>query len=130
MIRWNQTEVDFLMSNLQRGLSIENIAKCLGKTVMAVKLYCYRKNIPLQPTVDKPLLVELLKIKFGNPEFFHPTRDFFSQIGISQKRWSRLRQGYAQPTEEEMRKLYQVWHVTSQEAMQLFEFRQLSLFED
>ena len=126
-MRWTEADDMFLRKHVG-NTPIKVIADCLNKTVRAVKLYCYRQNIPVRQTVNRPILVELMKIKFGQPEFFRPNRKFFDEVGISQKRFSTLRQGYAQPTEIELKKLYKVWNVRQDESESLLNARQLELF--
>ena len=80
-MRWTEADDMFLRKHVG-NTPIKVIADCLNKTVRAVKLYCYRQNIPVRQTVNRPILVELMKIKFGQPEFFRPNRKFFDEVGI------------------------------------------------
>lgn len=127
MERWSKEDKEFLQLNLGK-ITPAAIGEKLGKTEQAVRLYCYRHRIPLGKTLERPMLVELLRIKFGDPEYFQPTRSFFEKVKISQKRFSQLRQGYAQPTEQELQRLSQEWNMTMNEAIKLMSSRQLNLF--
>lgn len=127
MERWSKEDKEFLQLNLGK-ITPAAIGEKLGKTEQAVRLYCYRHRIPLGKTLERPMLVELLRIKFGDPEYFQPTRSFFEKVKISQKRFSQLRQGYAQPTEQELQRLSQEWNMTMNEAIKLMASRQLNLF--
>lgn len=127
MERWSKEDKEFLKLNLGK-MTPAAIGEKLGKTEQAVRLYCYRHRIPLGKTLERPMLVELLRIKFGDPEYFQPTRSFFEKVKISQKRFSQLRQGYAQPTEQELQRLSQEWNMTMNEAIKLMSSRQLNLF--
>lgn len=127
MERWSKEDKEFLQLNLGK-MTPAAIGGMLGKTEQAVRLYCYRHRIPLGKTLERPMLVELLRIKFGDPEYFQPTRSFFEKVKISQKRFSQLRQGYAQPTEQELQRLSQEWNMTMNEAIKLMSSRQLNLF--
>lgn len=127
MERWSKEDKEFLQLNLGK-MTPAAIGEKLGKTEQAVRLYCYRHRIPLGKTLERPMLVELLRIKFGDPEYFQPTRSFFEKVKISQKRFSQLRQGYAQPTEQELQRLSQEWNMTMNEAIKLMSSRQLNLF--
>lgn len=127
MERWSIEDKEFLQNNVGK-ITPTAIAEALGKSEQAVRLYCYRHRIPLAKTLERPLLVELLRIKFGDPEYFQPTRSFFEKVKISQKRFSKLRQGYAQPTEQELQRLSLEWNMTVPEAIRLMSCRQLSLF--
>ena len=75
------------------------------------------------------MLVELLRIKFGNPEYFKPTREFYQKVGISQKRFSKLRLGYAQPTEKELASVCREFNMSHEEYSRLLDSRQLDLFD-
>lgn len=66
------------------------MARVLNRTEMAVYLYAYRHRIALRQTVKNPLMRNLVEIKFGNVEYFHPTKEFYKKTGISQRRWVSL----------------------------------------
>lgn len=127
MERWSEEDKKTLKENLGK-ITPAAIAELIGKSEQAVRLYCYRHRIPLARTLEHPMLVELLRVKFGDPEYFQPTRTFFEKVGISQKRFSKLRQGYAQPTEAELQRLSAEWNLTTPEAIKFFSSRQLNLF--
>ena len=99
---WSAAEDKFLREQLSKGLSLKSIAASMGRSEDAVYLYCYRHHITLKPVLKNPMMRRLLEIKFGNPDFFHPSKDFFRQTGINQKRWTELAWGYVQPTQDEL----------------------------
>ena len=126
---WTTSEDQILRDGLKNGESLAVIADALGKTEEAVYLYCYRHNIPVRKQLNNPIMVKLLTIKFGNPKFFHPTREFYQSVSITQKRWAALSWGYAQPTQDELRRVAKVFNFSADEAFDLMESRQLNLFE-
>ena len=83
---WKPEEIKFLNDNIGR-LTLADLAERLGKSELAVKLYMHRHRMTIGPVVKRNLLQELLKIKFGNPKYFQPTREFYADIGITQRRF-------------------------------------------
>lgn len=71
----------------------------------------------------------LLEIKFGTPEFFRPSKEFFLRVGINQKRWAELSWGYIQPNQDEMMRVAKEFNFTVEETFKLMSTRQLDLFE-
>lgn len=128
MEHWTNEQIKFLTENITT-MTTGQIATALHKSDQAIRLYCYRNGIALRKQLEKPMVPELMRIKFGNPSYFRPNRDFFVKVKISQKRFSLLRQGYAQPTADELKALSREWNVSLPEAMQLITSRQLNLFE-
>lgn len=125
---WTPDEVKFLKDHL-RVLTPEQIGRELGKSEMAVRLFCTRHHINIRESLKRPMLVELLRMKFGNPEYFKPTREFYQKVNISQKRFSELRLGYAQPTEKELATVSREFNMSHEEYSRLLDARQLSLFD-
>lgn len=125
---WTNEDLDFLMK-YRTEMTPEQIGECIGKSEMAVRLYCYRHRISPYETIKRPMLVELLRIKFGNPEYFKPTREFYQKVKISQKRFSKLRLGYAQPTETELAAVCREFNMSHEEYSRLLDARQLDLFD-
>lgn len=125
---WSISDEQTLRDRLKSGYSLAEIADILGKTEEAVYLYCYRHNIPTSKQLENPIMVKLLAIKFGDPKYFHPTKEFYRSVGISQKRWAHLAWGYAQPTQDELRRVAKSFNFSLDEAFALMEARQLNLF--
>lgn len=123
---WKQHEIDFLMVNVGK-LTLSELASGVGKSELAVKLYMHRHRINPGPVVKRNLLQELLKMKFGNPKYFQPTREFYADIGITQRRFWDLFHGRKQISDEEYLKFAKYFNVTLEEA---FEARQLNLFQE
>lgn len=127
---WSPVEDKLLRELLADGSPLSDIALALQRTEDAVYLYCYRHHIPLRPRLKNPMMRRLLQIKFGDPDFFHPNKAFFSSSGINQKRWSDLAWGYTQPTQDELMRVAKILNFSIDEAFQLMESRQLNLFDD
>ena len=123
---WSPAEDATLRSELEKKTPLKDIADMLCKTEDAVYLYCYRHDIPLRPRLNNPMMRNLLEIKFGRPELFHPDRDFLIRVGINQKRWSELAWGYVQ---DEMMRVATELNFTVEETFKLMDSRQLDLFE-
>ena len=73
------------------------------------------------------LLIEMLKIKFRHPEDFSPSKSFYRETGIGQRRYWDLYFGRKPITGREYAAVAGYLGVTMQEA---FESRQLELFEE
>lgn len=97
---WPHAEKEYVLGNLGK-LSIEEMASHLGKSTMSVKLFLHRKRKSPRTVVADNLLLRLLSIKFINPEYFEPNREFFRAVRIGQKRWWKLYKGVDKVTEEE-----------------------------
>lgn len=123
---WTAKEEKFLIDNAGR-LTLEQMARELKKTVTAVKLYMHRKRIHPAERVARNLLREILTVKFTNPEYFAPTREFYRSIGMSQKRWWDLYYGRAAMSDEEYKRLSVHFNI---ELEGIADNKQLSLFED
>lgn len=126
---WTEEDKQFLMQNM-RTHSIRQLADALGRTENAVKLFMYRHRLPLCRQVKSPTVVHLLRIKLGDPKWFTPTREFYEQVGIGQKRWTSLAFGYANPTEDELRKIARAFNLREEEWVKLLEASQLNLFDN
>lgn len=127
---WSPSEDQFLREQLAKNVPLNSIAESLKKSEDAVYLYCYRHHIPLKPRLKNPMMRRLLEIKFGNPDFFHPSKDFFRQTGINQKRWTELAWGYEQPTQDELKRAAVILNFTVEETFKLMEARQIELFPE
>jgi hypothetical protein len=125
---WTLSEDKILKYNLEKGAPLREIGIRLHKNERSIRLYCYRHFIPLRPQIKNPMMRRLLEIKFGKPEFFRPTKQFFEATRINQKRWADLQFGYAQPTQEELISTAKELHFSIEETFDLMDARQLDLF--
>ena len=127
---WSALDEKILKDMLAEHRDLKEIAARVGRSVKSVYLYCYRHRIPVRQTLDKPLMVEMLRIKFGNPNYFQPNAEFFKLTGMTTKRWADLSFGYCQPTQQEMLATAQAINLSLPEAFALMEARQLTLFDN
>ena len=121
---WSTDQLRFLKENVGK-LTLEEIAEYLGKSPLAVKLKIHRENIVYRQAVQKNLILELFKLKFGDPKFFTVTKDFIRATGINQVRFWKLYRGEENPTEKEYKALVLTLKVDLQDA---FEARQINIF--
>lgn len=126
--KWTSEDVEYVKENLGY-VSLEVMARYLGRSSMSVRLYILRNRlIPGQArTVKRNLLIEMLKIKFRHPEDFSPSKSFYRETGIGQRRYWDLYFGRKPITGREYAAVAGYLGVTMQEA---FESRRLELFEE
>lgn len=124
--KWTADEKKILYDNIGKR-SAEEIAEMVGRTPNAVKIYALRKRLSWRPGVRKNLIIEVLRLKFGKPEYFAPTREFYEAVGMTQMRFWALYRGECAPTEKEYNSLKKELGVSSEE---IFENRQLKLFDN
>lgn len=125
--RWTDEDSRYVEQHFGHE-SFEQMGRALGRTPRAVRLYCLRKKLtPGGRTVKRNMLVELLKLKFRNLEDFTPSRAFYNETGVNQKRYWDLFFGRKQIKGDEYVRIAGYLGVTMQEAV---ESRQLELFEE
>lgn len=124
--RWSAEEKEFVEKHIGK-LSFEAIGSQIGRSELAVKLFVHRARIPVRKSVRNNLVIELLRAKFGKPEYFTPTREFYTAVGITQMRFWALYRGEVQVSEREYRAIRKHLKIDSQAA---FDARQLNLFEN
>ena len=126
--KWTSEDVEYVKENLGY-VSLEVMARYLGRSSMSVRLYILRNRlIPGQARIVKRnLLIEMLKIKFRHPEDFSPSKSFYRETGIGQRRYWDLYFGRKPITGGEYAAVAEYLGITMQEA---FESRQLELFEE
>ncbi|WP_314807329.1 XRE family transcriptional regulator [Segatella oris] len=124
--RWTFEDIAFVKRNLGK-VSLKDMASHLKRSPMSVRLYILRNRLTPGPLVKRNLLMEMLKLKFRHPEEFTPTRAFYKETGIGQRRWWDLYYGRKSITGKEYTAVAEYLGITIQEA---FESRQLELFEE
>lgn len=124
--RWTAQETDYIQQSLGK-VSFEDMAAYLGRSPMSVRLFVLRRRMTPGPLVKRNLLMEMLKLKFRHPEEFTPTRAFYKETGIGQRRWWDLYYGRKPITGKEYTAVAEYLGLTIQEAM---ESRQLELFKE
>lgn len=124
--RWTQDEAAYVLKNFGK-VSFEDMGKELGRTAMSVRLFVLRRRISVAESVKRNLLMILLKTKFKHPEDFCPSRKFYEEVGIGQRRFWSLYHGRKAITPKEYHAVASYLGITPLEA---FEARQLNLFEE
>ena len=124
--RWTAQEAEYIQQSLGK-VSFEDMAAYLGRSPMSVRLFVLRRRMTPGPLVKRNLLMEMLKLKFRHPEEFTPTRAFYKETGIGQRRWWDLYYGRKSITGKEYAAVAEYLGITIQEAL---ESRQLELFEE
>lgn len=124
--RWTAQETDYIQQSLGK-VSFEDMAAYLGRSPMSVRLFVLRRRMTPGPLVKRNLLMKMLKLKFRHPEEFTPTRAFYKETGIGQRRWWDLYYGRKSITGKEYAAVAEYLGITIQEAL---ESRQLELFEE
>ena len=123
--RWTAEDAAYVRQNFGK-VSLEDMAAHLQRSPMSVRLYILRNRMTVGRTVKRNLLVEMLKIKFRHLEDFCPTRTFYKETGIGQRRYWDLYFGRKPITRKEYAAVAEYFGVTMSEAL---ESRQLELFE-
>ena len=124
--RWTENDTTFVKQNLGK-LSFEQMGRVLNRSAMSVRLFCLRNRLTVGLQVKHNILMAMLKIKFRHPEDFTPTRAFYTETGINQRRFWDLYYGRKSISSKEYAAVAKYLGVTLQEAL---ESRQLSLFEE
>ena len=122
--RWTEEDATFVKNNLGK-LSFEQMGRALNRSAMSVRLFALRNRLTVGLQVKRNLLMEMLKIKFRHPEDFTPTRAFYTETGINQRRFWDLYYGRKTISSKEYAAVAEYLGVTLQEAL---ESRQLDLF--
>ncbi|MCK6143337.1 XRE family transcriptional regulator [Prevotella intermedia] len=123
--RWSFRDDEYVRENLGK-LSFEDMGRHLGRSHMSVRLYVLRRKLTTGQLVRRNLLLALLQVKFRHPEDFSPTRMFYKETGIGQRRYWDLYFGRKAITGKEYAAVAEYLGVTVTEAV---ESRQLELFE-
>lgn len=124
--RWDSYDEEYVRENLGR-LSFEDMGRHLGRSPMSVRLYVLRRKLTTGQLVRRNLLMALLKIKFRHPEDFSPTRMFYRETGIGQRRYWDLYFGRKPITGKEYSAVAEYFGITVTESIGS---RQLELFSE
>ena len=123
---WNSQDDEFVRKNLGK-MSFEDMGEYLERSPMSVRLYVLRRKLTTGQLVKRNLLMALLKIKFRHPEDFSPTRMFYRETGIGQRRYWDLYFGRKPITGKEYSAVAEYFGITVTESI---ESRQLELFTE
>lgn len=115
--RWTAQEAEYVQQNLGK-VSFEDMAASLGRSPMSVRLFVLRRRMTTGSLVKRNLLMEMLKLKFRHHEEFTPTRAFYKETGIGQRRWWDLYYGRKSITGEEYTAVAEYLGITIQEALE------------
>ena len=124
--RWTEEDATFVKNNLGK-LSFEQMGRALNRSAMSVRLFALRNRLTVGLQVKRNILMEMLKIKFRHPEDFTPTRVFYTETGINQRRFWDLYYGRKAISSKEYAAVADYLGITMQEALGS---RQLDLFEE
>jgi hypothetical protein len=124
--RWTENDITFVKQNLGK-LSFEQMGRELNRSAMSVRLFALRNRLTVGLQVKRNILMEMLKIKFRHPEDFTPTRVFYTETGINQRRFWDLYYGRKAISGKEYAAVADYLGITMQEALGS---RQLDLFEE
>ena len=124
--RWNSQDDEFVRKNLGK-MSFEYMGEYLERSPMSVRLYVLRRKLTTGQLVKRNLLMALLKIKFRHPEDFSPTRMFYRETGIGQRRYWDLYFGRKPITGKEYSAVAEYFGITVTESIKS---RQLELFTE
>lgn len=124
--RWNKEEIDFVTKNYGT-MSLDKMARYLGRSEMAVRLYALRHRLYSKHQIVKEnRLKKLLESRFRHIEDFQPSRQFFIETGINQMRYWDLFFGRKSIKPEEYKAVASYFNITVAEA---FDSLQLELFD-
>lgn len=124
--RWTKQDEEYVKESIGK-VSLEDMAAYLDRSPMSVRLYILRNRINPGAKVKRNLLIKMLKMKFKHPEDFQPTKFFYKETGIGQRRYWDLYFGRKAITRKEYIAVAEYIGVTLHEP---FESRQLNLFEN
>lgn len=124
--RWTENDITFVKQNLGK-LSFEQMGRELNRSAMSVRLFALPNRLTVGLQVKRNILMEMLKIKFRHPEDFTPTRVFYTETGINQRRFWDLYYGRKAISGKEYAAVADYLGITMQEALGS---RQLDLFEE
>lgn len=103
-MNWNEHR-ELVTTRLNEKKTPAEIASELGVEEYDLKQYMHRNRLFAINKDSRNLAYKIVKVKFRNPEYFRPTRDFFRIVGITQKRWWTLYRGEGEMTELEFQRV-------------------------
>lgn len=92
MKTWTKSDEDNLR-RLYRTHTIAEIAAIMDRSFTSVRLKVHRLRLAPNGQAPDNALVSLLRAKFGNPDYFVPSDEFFRKIGVSKKRYWMIYKG-------------------------------------
>ena len=125
-LHWSEKEKNFIKENVG-VLPLAQMAKAVHRSEMAVRLFILRNKWTAKKTLSNNSLIRLLKVKFNHIEDFQPSRTFYRETKISQKKFWKIYRGEIKITQEEYLSVARYFGIPPQEC---FDGLQLELFED
>ena len=122
--KW-KNHVDYLEQNVM-SKTLEQMAADLKVERETLRLFLHHHK-KFRLANDNNIIIRLLTELIGHPEYFVPTRKFFQETKIGQRRWWQLFKGERVPTEKEYMAICK--HLKVDDCIHL-EARQLKLFEE
>ena len=124
--KWTHDDADYIRSHLGT-ISWDDMANALGRSTMSIRLYVLRHKLTPNGQVKCNRLAALLQSRFKHPEDFTPSRAFYQETGIGQRRYWDIYFGRKAITGKEYAAVAEYLGVSVTEA---FEALQLDLFEE
>lgn len=124
---WQKEESEFAINSAGK-LPIYAIAEQVHRSERAVKIYLLRHQVRPGLKVQRNIVLEMIKMRFGDhPEYFSPTKEFYKRIHVGQRRWGQIYSGQKAPRPEEILSISLELGISSSS---IFKHRQLSLFQE
>ncbi|MDR2949207.1 MAG: hypothetical protein LBV71_08355 [Prevotella sp.] len=125
-MNWNEHR-ELVKQRLKEKKSISEIASEIDASEYDLKQFIHRNRLFGVNMDSRNLAFKIVKVKFRNPEYFRPTREFFKIVGITQKRWWNLYRGDEEMSELEFQRVSLHLGLTLED---VFEARQLNWIQD
>lgn len=122
---WSRAQKKYVLKHLHNK-PLPQIASDVGRTERALNLFLHRHRNDPSLLQKKNLLIQLLQKKFKDITCFTPSRAFFIDVQIGQKRYWAIYKGLEVITEDELIRIANYLEVTLEG---IYEARQTLLFE-
>ena len=121
--KWTK-HLDYLTENVGKK-QLSQMAVELGVKQEELRLFLHRSR-RFSTDNSENVTIRIITAKFIYPEYFMPTKQFFTAVGIRQRRWWQLYKGERKITEREYRAVCSHLQIDHKIAMQV---RQLDIFD-
>ncbi|MEA4975965.1 hypothetical protein SDC9_136768 [bioreactor metagenome] len=122
--KWKK-HVSYLEQNIN-SKSLDQMAEELKVDRESLRLFLHHHK-KFKLANHNNIIIRLLTSLIGHPEYFTPTRNFFEETRIGQRRWWQLFKGEKTPTEKEYMAICRHLNVDD---MTHLEARQLNIFDN
>lgn len=103
MHRRNKELYSYINKNISRKTP-EQMAQEMKMEVLQLKRFLHRYKM-VSDKNQRNLAYRIIKAKFIHPEYFCPTRKFFIETGIGQRRWGLLFTGREKMSGDEFKRV-------------------------